>query len=182
MCPPLLNDVIKSGCLECRGFESFSQMDLFRHSPHPNCVPRATRICTNCLRARSTPFNTSEHFTCRRFKCNVRMIHSDVFEANRFLTSYPFVAMPKDSLDFVLDFLTAKDFASLLITCRSMERLREKKAMEIAMIVRNQLPIGPIVHEWKSDPKCRRVYAEEHLIRQFMSVPHDAPRWTRLLQ
>ena len=38
-----------AGCLECRGMEEFSEMELFRKRPYPRGSPRVTRVCVNCM-------------------------------------------------------------------------------------------------------------------------------------
>ena len=112
-----------AGCLECRGMGDFSDMDIFRNEKIPPAnrgEPRISRICTKCLE-QSTPW-VKYDFACRRFRCETRLVPSDVAERKRFCTfgSSPLNLLPEDGLVAIVDFLSASDLRQLFLTCSAM--------------------------------------------------------------
>ena len=82
--------------------------------------PRITRVCTKCLE-QSTPW-VSYDFVCRRFRCETRLVPSDVVERKRFCTfgNSPLNLLPEDGLVAVVDFLSGSDLKQLFLTCSAM--------------------------------------------------------------
>ena len=110
-----------AGCLECRRLSDFSEMEIFRDIPPQNHgEPRITRICAKCLE-QSTPW-VKYDFECRRFRCQTRLVPSDVAERKRFRTfgSSPLNLLPEDGLVAVVDFLGGGDLKRLFLTCSAM--------------------------------------------------------------
>ena len=110
-----------AGCLQCRGMESFSEMELFRRKPYPNDKPRATRVCVKCLELFSLfSFGTRYDFTCRYFKCSNRLIPSSIMELKRSITSFPLSEVPVELLDSIMDYLGGKELLTFGLVCTSM--------------------------------------------------------------
>ena len=111
-----------AGCIECRRLTDFSEMEIFRQPPPaPNeGEMRITRICTKCLE-QSTPWVRYD-FVCRRFRCETRLVPSDIAERKRFCTfgSSPLNLLPEDGLVAVVDFLSGRDLKQLFLTCSAM--------------------------------------------------------------
>ena len=175
------------GCLECRGMESFSEMELFRKRPNPNGdIPRATRICTNCLELFSLfSFGIKYHFKCRYFKCENLLVPSHVVELKRFLKPFPLSLLPEELLDSIVDFLGGKDLFSFGLVCTAMFRKVENQASGIVMAFNHELPTGPtqIVAPSVSDKRnTKRVtcYAEGKN-RHPLRAPEDGKTWVGVL-
>ena len=116
-----------AGCLECRRLGDFSEMEVFRESAtsrgrrgEPGGETRITRICARCLDV-STPW-VKYDFVCRRFRCETRLVPSDVAERKRFCTfgTSPLNLLPGDSLVAAVDFLSGSDLKRLFLTCSAM--------------------------------------------------------------
>ena len=111
-----------AGCIECRKMSDFSEMDIFRNSapPENHGEPRMTRVCHKCLE-QSTPW-VKYDFVCRRFRCETRLVHSDIAERKRFCTfgSSPLNLLPEDGLVTIVDFLSGSDLKQLFLTCSAM--------------------------------------------------------------
>jgi hypothetical protein len=116
----------------------FSEMDIFKrnHGSRPGKKgtgrrggdlggvwydePRITRVCAQCI-GQSTPWVRYD-FVCRRFRCETRLVPSDVVERKRFCTfgSSPLNLLPEDGLVAVVDFLSGSDLKQLFLTCSAM--------------------------------------------------------------
>jgi hypothetical protein len=126
-----------AGCIDCRKMGDFSEMEIFKRQcasapPHGGRgggrrgraggldEPRITRVCTKCLE-QSTPWVRYD-FVCRRFRCETRLVPSDVVERKRFCTfgSSPLNLLPEDGLVAVVDFLSGSDLKQLFLTCSAM--------------------------------------------------------------
>ncbi|KAL9183066.1 hypothetical protein ACHAXT_004853 [Thalassiosira profunda] len=173
-----------SGCLECRGMESFSEIELFRRRPYPNGIPRATRVCTSCLELFSLfSYGAKYHFTCRYFKCNNVLVPSHVVELKRFLKPFPVGLLPEELMDSIVDYLGGKDLFSFGLVCTSMFKKVESKAMEIVQRHQHQLPSGPvrsIVRPTTNNPKRTVMYAEGKNNHP-LQVPEDGKTWVGVL-
>jgi len=172
-----------AGCLECRGMESFSEMELFRRRPNPNGIPRATRICTNCVELFSLfSFGMKYQFTCRYFKCNNLLVPSHVVELKRFLKPFPLSLLPEELMDDIVDFLGGKDLFSFGLVCTSMFRKVEKVTEDIVTRFNHQLPTGPtqMVKSDKTNSKKMVVYAEGKN-RHSLRPPEDGKTWVGVL-
>jgi len=150
-----------AGCLECRKKTDFSEIEIFRKSMGNRNIcgkgtigigePRITRICAKCLDM-STPW-VKYDFVCRRFRCETRLVPSDIAERKRFCTfgSSPLNLLPGDSLVAVVDFLSGSDLKQLFLTCSAMCTVAERVAKEKVERVNDQYPTGPIVIAKRKD-------------------------------
>lgn len=137
------------GCLECRGLESFNEIDIFRRRRHAD-YPRINRICTKCLdlfTLVSLSGFSNYQFKCRYFKCNRLLVQSDIVELKRFLKPFPVSMLPEEMLVDVIDFLGAKDLVSTALTCTTLFKKIEKKSKELIKSVQHLFPNGPILSE-----------------------------------
>ncbi len=127
-----------AGCIECRRMVDFSEMDIFKGRDGTSSPggkggrrggdlggvwydePRITRVCAQCIE-QSTPWVRYD-FVCRRFRCETRLVPSDVVERKRFCTfgSSPLNLLPEDGLVAVVDFLSGSDLRQLFLTCSAM--------------------------------------------------------------
>ncbi|KAL7455268.1 hypothetical protein ACHAWC_006821, partial [Mediolabrus comicus] len=134
-----------SSCLECRGMEFFSEMELFQRrsdSSHPHAtadVPRATRICINCLELRSILKN---HFTCSYVNCHNQLVSSEIVELKRL--HKPLFPLPNELLDPIIECLGSDDLISFGQTQVSLWKKVESVSKDIVMSIRDQLPPGPL--------------------------------------
>ena len=108
---------------------NFSEMGVFRRKDGKSWRgengetgehTRITRICAKCLDM-STPW-VKYDFVCRRFRCETRLVPSDIAERKRFCTfgTSPLNLLPGDSLVAVVDFLSGSDLKQLFLTCSAM--------------------------------------------------------------
>jgi len=168
-----------AGCLECRGMESFSEMELFRRRPYPNGIPRATRICTGCIELFSLfSFGAKYHFTCRYFKCQRLLVPSHVVELKRFLRPFPVSLLPEELMNSIVDFLGGKDLFSFGMVCTSMFRKVEHASMDLVTRFNHELPTGP-AQIVRSD-NSHIVYAEGKN-RHSLQAPDDGKTWISVL-
>jgi hypothetical protein len=79
-----------------------SQQQAQEHQPL--AVTRMTRICIKCLE-QSTPW-VKYDFVCRRFRCETKLVPSDIVERKRFRTfgTSPLNLLPEDGLVAIVDF------------------------------------------------------------------------------
>jgi len=144
-----------AGCLECRKMGDFSEMDPFRRKDGENGGTGEhtpiTRICVKCLDM-STPW-VKYDFVCRRFRCETRLVPSDIAERKRFCTfgTSPLNLLPGDSLVAVVDFLSGSDLKQLFLTCSAMCTVAERVAKEKVERVHHGYPTGPIVITKRKD-------------------------------
>ena len=137
------------GCLECRGMESFNEIDLFRRRRHKSS-PRINRICTKCLdlfTLVSLAGFSNYQFKCPNFKCKRMLVQSDIVELKRFLKPFPVSMLPEEMLDDIIDFLGAKDLVSTALTCTTLFKKIEKKSKALVESVQHLFPNGPILME-----------------------------------
>ncbi len=174
------------GCLECRGFESFNEIEIFRRRRHTEC-PRVNRICTECLNLFtlvSLSGFSNYRFKCRYFKCNRLLVQSDIVELKRFLKPFPVSMLPEEMLVDIIDFLGAKDLVSAALTCTTLFKKIEKKSKDLIQSVQHLLPNGPILNE-----ECESgvngtstlVYASGRN-SQPLSPPEDGKTWLKILE
>jgi len=138
----------------------FSEMDIFRKkAPKKNDhgEPRCTRICTKCLE-QSTPW-VKYDFVCRRFRCETRLVPSDIAERKRFRTfgSSPLNLLPEDGLVAIVDFLNGSDLKQLFLTCSAMCTVAERVAKEKVERVNNEYPTGPIATTKRKNESGRMI-------------------------
>lgn len=177
------NELFNAGCLECRGMESFSEMELFRRRPHPNGVARATRVCKDCLELFSLfSLGSKYHFKCPKFKCNNLLVPSDIVELKRNMKPFPLSLLPEELLDSIVGFLGGKDLCSVGMVSTSMFRKVEKVSESIVTRFNHQLPTGPthIVTADKSHSRKMTVYADGKN-RQSLCPPEDGKTWVGIL-
>ena len=173
------------GCLECRGFESFDEIKIFRRRRHGQ-YPRVNRICTKCLNMFtlvSLSGFSNYQFKCRYFKCNRLLVQSDIVELKRFLKPFPVSMLPEEMLVDIIDFLGAKDLVSTALTCTTLFKKIEKKSKEIIESVQHLLPHGPILKEEceSGDGSSMMLYASgrnSHPLRP----PEDGKTWLKILE
>mmetsp|Transcript_3402 Transcript_3402/g.6542 ORF Transcript_3402/g.6542 Transcript_3402/m.6542 type:complete len:655 (-) Transcript_3402:147-2111(-) len=168
-----------AGCLECRGMESFSEMELFRRRPYPNGIPRATRICTGCIELFSLfSFGAKYHFTCRYFKCPRLLVPSHVVELKRFLRPFPASLLPEELMNSIVDFLGGRDLFSFGMVCTSMFRKVEHVSMDLVTRFNDELPTGPakIIRS-----ENRNVVYAEGKNRHSLQAPDDGKTWVSVL-
>eukprot|EP00581_Thalassiosira_minuscula_P012856 CAMPEP_0183717738 /NCGR_PEP_ID=MMETSP0737-20130205/11251_1 /TAXON_ID=385413 /ORGANISM="Thalassiosira miniscula, Strain CCMP1093" /LENGTH=744 /DNA_ID=CAMNT_0025947215 /DNA_START=49 /DNA_END=2283 /DNA_ORIENTATION=+ len=155
----------QAGCLECRGMESFREMELFRSESssltsennnvdpntagvkrRPHGVPRATRVCLDCVELFSLfgHSGTEYHFECRYFHCKNLLVPSHVVELKRFLKPFPLSLLPEELLDSIVLFLGVNDLNHLGLACTSMFRKVEGFSRDVVTRCHDQLPTGPI--------------------------------------
>ncbi|KAL7532110.1 hypothetical protein ACHAXR_007113 [Thalassiosira sp. AJA248-18] len=171
-----------AGCLECRGMESFSEIELFRRRPHPNGIPRATRVCTNCLELFSLfSYGMKYHFTCRYFKCNNILVPSHIAELKRFMKPFPLSLLPEELLDSIVEFLGGKDLFSFGLSCTTIFRKAETVCKGLVMRFNHQLPTGPTRHvPAKRNSNKMMVHAEGK--QKFgLRAPDDGKTWVSVL-
>eukprot|EP00804_Cyclotella_cryptica_P009766 CCRYP_013219-RA/>CCRYP_013219-RA protein AED:0.04 eAED:0.04 QI:203/1/1/1/1/1/2/669/651 len=154
------------GCLECRKMESFREIEIFRTPPPANFqsitsnngenvtegalispLPRMTRVCSKCLSS-FTPW-VKYDFVCRRFKCQTRLVPSDIAERKRHCllasSRSPLLKiLPEDGLVGIVDFLGGEDLCTLFRTCSTMCIVAERVAKTRVEKVADQYPTGPI--------------------------------------
>jgi hypothetical protein len=197
-----------AGCLECRGMESFGEMELFRSSrsrgrsaagggvASSSCVslPRATRVCTGCVELFSLfSFGTKYQFGCRYFKCDRALLPSSIVELKRSMTPFPLNDLPDELLNSIVGFLGGKDLFSFGLVCTKIFRKVEQVSREIVARFNHELPTGPtqIVVQPRPEgdsggkenaPKktWRLVYAEGKN-GQSLSPPDDGTTWVGVL-
>jgi len=157
-----------AGCLECRKMGDFSEMKIFRkggggwgdgaaaadggtNNSEEERPMRITRICAKCLDM-STPW-VKYDFVCRKFRCETRLVPSDIAERKRFCTfgTSPLNILPGDSLVAVVDFLSGSDLKNLFLTCSAMCTVAERVAKEKVERVNASYPTGPIVVTKRKD-------------------------------
>jgi len=143
------------GCLECRRKECFSEIDVFKTAtkgPDGRDVPKMTRVCVKCLE-QCTPWVRYD-FTCRLFKCNTRLVPSDVMERKRFRTfgSSPLNLLPEDGLAAIVDFLPNNDLKSLYLTNSAMCTVSERVAQTRVEAFHHEFPTGPLVVGTRKSP------------------------------
>ena len=143
------------GCLECRRKECFSEIDVFKtptEGPDGTKVPKMTRVCVKCLE-QCTPW-VKYDFTCRLFKCNTRLVPSDVVERKRFRTfgSSPLNLLPEDGLAAIVDFLPNNDLKSLYLTNSAMCHVSERIARTRVEKCHHEFPTGPLVVGTRKSP------------------------------
>lgn len=143
------------GCLECRRKECFVEIDIFKtatRAPDGSYVPRMTRVCVKCLE-QCTPW-VKYDFTCRLFKCNTRLVPSDVMERKRFRTfgSSPLNLLPEDGLAAIVDFLPNKDLKALYLTNSAMCTISERVAQTRVEGMHHEFPTGPLVLDSRKNP------------------------------
>ena len=112
---------MQAGCIDCRKFSDFSEIAMFRKIPPQNHgEPRMTRVCHKCLE-QSTPWVRYD-FVCRRFRCECRLVPSDIAERKRFTTfgSSPLNLLPEDGLVNIVSYLSGSDLKKLFFTCSAM--------------------------------------------------------------
>lgn len=173
------------GCLECRGFESFNEIEIFRLRRHAHS-PRVNRICTKCLNLFtlvSLSGLSNYQFKCRYFKCNRLLVQSDIVELKRFLKPFPVSMLPEEMLVDIIDFLCAKDLVSTALTCTTLFKKIEKKSKDIIESVQHLLPNGPILKEEceNGDSSSMMYYASgrnAHPLRP----PEDGKTWLKILE
>ncbi|KAL7520702.1 hypothetical protein ACHAWX_005410 [Stephanocyclus meneghinianus] len=149
------------GCLECRKVESFREIEIFRTPPPTNflCIdatedstltlpfPRMTRVCSKCLSS-FTPW-VKYDFVCRRFKCQTRLVPSNIAERKRYCLlaskrSPLLKILPEDGLVEIVDFLGGNDLRALFRTSSTMCIVAERVAKARVEKVSDQYPTGPI--------------------------------------
>jgi len=175
------------GCLECRGFESFNEIEIFRRRRHAECA-RVNRICTKCLNLFtlvSLSGFSNYQFKCRYFKCNRLLVQSDIVELKRFLKPFPVSMLPEEMLVDIIDFLGAKDLVSTALTCTTLFKKIEKKSKDLVESVQHLLPNGPILTEdcesGITSTNSTMVYASgrnSHPLRP----PEDGKTWLKILE
>lgn len=143
------------GCLECRRFECFSQIDIFRtntRAPDGTVVPRMTRVCVKCLE-QCTPW-VKYDFTCRLFKCNTRLVPSEIMERKRYkqFAGSPLNLLPEDGLANIVDFLPNSDLKSLYLTNSAMCTIAERVAETRVLEIHHEFPSGPLVVGSRKNP------------------------------
>mmetsp|Transcript_17282 Transcript_17282/g.28276 ORF Transcript_17282/g.28276 Transcript_17282/m.28276 type:complete len:623 (+) Transcript_17282:70-1938(+) len=142
------------GCLECRRKECFSEIDVFKTPTEcpDGSVPKMTRVCVKCLE-QCTPW-VKYDFTCRLFKCNTRLVPSDVMERKRFRTfdSSPLNLLPEDGLAAIVDFLPNSDLKSLYLTNSAMCHVSERVARTRVERFHHDFPTGPLVVGTRKSP------------------------------
>jgi len=174
------------GCLECRGFESFNEIEIFRRRRHSEC-PRVNRICTECLNLFtlvSLSGFSNYMFKCRYFKCNRLLVQSDIVELKRFLKPFPVSMLPEEMLVDIIDFLGAKDLVSAALTCTTLFKKIEKKSKDLIESVQHLLPNGPILNEECESGEngtSTMVYASGRN-SQPLSPPEDGKTWLKILE
>lgn len=171
-----------AGCLECRGMESFSEMELFRRKG-TNGKPRVTRICTACLELFSLfSYGNKYHFKCRYFKCNNILVPSDIVELKRDMKPFPLGMLPEELLVNIVDFLGGKDMYACARSCTTMFRKVEKVSMDVVLNSNHQLPTGPVQHVTsnRNNVKKTSLYAEGRN-RHGLRPPEDATTWVGVL-
>lgn len=120
-CTDCTDERMQAGCIDCRKFSDFSEMAIFRKIPPQNHgEPRMTRVCHKCLE-QSTPWVRYD-FVCRRFRCENRLVPSDIAERKRFTTfgSSPLNLLPEDGLVNIVSYLSGTDLKKLFFTCSAM--------------------------------------------------------------
>lgn len=148
------------GCLECRKFEAFREIDIFKTPPPVSfpyiCsendsidgpMPRMTRVCTKCLSS-FTPW-VKYDFVCRRFKCETRLVPSDIAERKRYCllasSRSPLLKIiPEDGLAAIIDFLGGDELCNLFRTSSNMCLVVERVARARVEAAAYQFPSGPI--------------------------------------
>ena len=143
------------GCLECRRKECFSEIDVFKtatRGPDGRDVPRMTRVCVKCLE-QCTPW-VKYDFTCRLFKCNTRLVPSNVMERKRFRTfgSSPLNLLPEDGLAAIVDYLPNNDLKALYLTNSAMCTISERVAQTRVQDIHHEFPTGPLVVGSRKNP------------------------------
>lgn len=198
-----------AGCIECRRMGDFSEMEMFKnkrssscntaaaaaavvveHQQPPQCssaaavvdVPptRITRICTQCLE-QSTPW-VKYDFVCRRFRCQTRLVPSDVAERKRFRTfgTSPLNLLPEDGLVAIVDYLNGWDLKQLFMTSSAMCTVAERVAKEKVYRIRDYIPTGPIVIEKRIEQGNRQIRNWTHFLgtNNFsLRAPDDERAW-----
>ena len=140
--------------------EAFREIDIFRTPPPMSfpyiCsendaidtpLPRMTRVCTKCLTS-FTPWIKYD-FVCRRFKCETRLVPSDIAERKRYCllasSRSPLLKiLPEDGLAAVIDFLGGDELCNLFRTSSSMCIVAERVARTRVEEAADQFPSGPI--------------------------------------
>ena len=180
------------GCLECRGFESFNEIDNFRHRKHAGCS-RVNRICTQCLdlfTLVSLSGFSNYQFKCRYFKCNRLLVQSDIVELKRFLKPFPVSMLPEEMLVDIIDFLGAKDLVSTALTCTTLFKKIEKKSKDLVESVQHLFPNGPILSEecesmvlGDHDPRTNSImYYASGRNSHRLKAPEDGKTWLKVLE
>ena len=141
---------LNEGCLECRGYESFNQIDMFRRRKHSE-YPRINRVCTKCLdmfTLVSLSGFKNYQFKCRYFKCNRLLVQSDIVELKRFLKPFPVSMLPEEMFVDIIDFLGIKDLVSTALTCTTLFKKIENMSKDLVESVQQLFPTGPIITEF----------------------------------
>mmetsp|Transcript_10827 Transcript_10827/g.16511 ORF Transcript_10827/g.16511 Transcript_10827/m.16511 type:complete len:615 (+) Transcript_10827:123-1967(+) len=174
------------GCLECRRKECFSEIDVFKTTTTTQGreVPKITRVCVKCLE-QCTPWVRYD-FTCRLFKCNTRLVPSDVVERKRFRTfgSSPLNLLPEDGLAAIVDFLPNSDLKSLYVTNSAMCHVSERVAQTRVEKCHHEFPTGPlVVGTRKSSFSCNeRLWIRCEGTNDFnVRAPEDGKVWVGIL-
>lgn len=178
------------GCLECRRKECFAEIDVFRTQTIAPCgreVPRMTRVCVRCLEL-CTPW-VKYDFTCRKFKCNTRLVPSDVMERKRFRTfgGSPLNLLPEDGLAAIVEFLPNADLKSLYLTNSAMCTIAERVAQTRVEEIQHEFPTGPLVVASRKNP-----FGEKNDVLPWIHcegtndfnvrAPEDGKVWVGILQ
>jgi hypothetical protein len=140
--------------------EAFREIDIFKTPPpvsfpfvcsHNDSIdgpmPRMTRVCTKCLSA-FTPW-VKYDFVCRRFKCETRLVPSDIAERKRYCllasSRSPLLKIiPEDGLAAIIDFLGGDELCNLYQTSSNMCLVAERVARARVEAAADQFPSGPI--------------------------------------
>lgn len=181
-----------AGCLECRGMESFSEMELFKQRPHPNgCKSRATRVCTGCVELFSLfSYGVKYQFQCRYFKCDRLLIPSHIVELKRCLSPFPLSELPDELLNSIIDFLGGRDLFNFGLVCTKLFRKVETVTKEIVERFNHQFPTGPThirtqsIHgtlEGVPSIKKRKVVYAEGTNGISLKPPEDGKTWVGVL-
>ena len=160
--------------------EAFREIDIFRTPPPTSfpyiCsevdstespLPRMNRVCTKCLSS-FTPW-VKYDFVCRRFKCETRLVPSDIAERKRYCllasSRSPILRLlPEDGIAAVVDFLGGDELCNLFLTSSSMCIVAERVARTRVEESADQFPSGPLC---VSSRKC--------FLRDNENNPHDGP-------
>ena len=160
--------------------EAFREIDIFRTPPPMSfpyiCsdvdsikspLPRMNRVCTKCLSS-FTPW-VKYDFVCRRFKCETRLVPSDIAERKRYCllasSRSPILRLlPEDGIAAVVDFLGGDELCNLFSTSSNMCIIAERVARTRVEEAADQFPSGPLC---VSSRKC--------FLRENENNPHDAP-------
>lgn len=180
-----------AGCLECRGMESFSEMELFKR-PNPNgCKSRATRVCTGCVELFSLfSYGVKYQFQCRYFKCDRLLIPSHIVELKRCLSPFPLSELPDELLNSIIDFLGGRDLFNFGLVCTKLFRKVETVTKEIVERFNHQFPTGPThireqsIHgslEGVPSIKKRKVVYAEGTNGPSLKPPEDGKTWVGVL-